>query len=224
MTYYHFLNCVVLAFGPSIIVYNVILNEYNFIKVSIFAGLAFLAAQLSELIVEGTLITAPEVETQFDIVRVVLRAMISSLDFLFIFLVLRKHTRYLDMITVGLAWSLTESVATRLFPLWMGARGLEFSYSHLKVAVEANFYLVIYLAVSTLIFLLMKKKGQTTLIRLALAFFLALKPTLNWIHFQDPESYALELAAQGLWAFVLAAFAWTSYKAAPNADETAKRK
>lgn len=40
-------------------------------------------------------------------------------------------------------WAAAESLATRLAPLWIGARTLEFDWIYTQMGIEANFNLVI---------------------------------------------------------------------------------
>jgi len=183
MTYYHFFNCVLLAFAPGFIAYKAILSEYSCFQVCIFSGIAYLVAQLTELIVEGTIMTTPEVPS-FDIIRALIRAVISGLDFVAMWFVLRKHLRYPDVVGVGLGWSLMESLALRLIPLWMGARGQEFSYSYLLTALDANIFLLFHVGVASLLYIHMRKKtnpGILVFVKVGLLFSLGLRPMLGFL-------------------------------------------
>jgi hypothetical protein len=48
----------------------------------------------------------------------------------------------LKILAIGLGWSTAEAVTLRLVPLWIGARSLEFSWSNIQTAFEANLNLV----------------------------------------------------------------------------------
>jgi len=39
-------------------------------------------------------------------------------------------------------WGTAEVISTKLVPLWVGARGVEFQWSHLQVALDSNLNLV----------------------------------------------------------------------------------
>jgi len=197
MTYYHFFNCVVLAFAPSLIVYKAILSEGSCLQVSIFSGIAYLVAQLAELIVEGTIMNTTEVPS-FNLIRVLVRAVISGLDFVAMWFILRKHLRYPDMIGVGVGWSVMESLAMRLIPLWMGARGQEFSFQYLLTAIDANIFLLFHVAVATLLFVHMRKNTNPQILvfaKTALVFSLALQPILMYLEHHSGLKYVGMISA-----------------------------
>ena len=48
----------------------------------------------------------------------------------------------IKMLTIGVGWSMTDIIFTRLVPLFFGARGLQFSWSYVLMSLEANVLLV----------------------------------------------------------------------------------
>lgn len=42
----------------------------------------------------------------------------------------------------GLGWAAADVLATRLYPLWTGARGIEFDWKYVQMSVESNVNLV----------------------------------------------------------------------------------
>jgi len=95
----------------------------------------------------------------------------------------------LSNIAVGLGWALTDSVVTKLIPLWLGAKGQEFSYEYLQTALDSNVLLVFYIAVATLVSLPRKNSSSPNsnssqilpLVQAGLLFYLALRPVLNYL-------------------------------------------
>jgi len=49
-------------------------------------------------------------------------------------------------LAIALVWTITESVVQRLLPLWFGSRLVEFSWSNIQLALEANIQLLINIA------------------------------------------------------------------------------
>ncbi len=48
----------------------------------------------------------------------------------------------LRILAIGLGWAVTDSLLQYAAPLWIGARGLEFSWQYLEMGVHANIDLV----------------------------------------------------------------------------------
>ncbi len=42
----------------------------------------------------------------------------------------------------GLGWAAADVLSTRLYPLWIGARGIEFDWKYIQMSVESNVNLV----------------------------------------------------------------------------------
>ncbi|KAK8956938.1 hypothetical protein KSP39_PZI000193 [Platanthera zijinensis] len=61
---------------------------------------------------------------------------------------------------VGLGWAFADSVLYRLAPLWMGARGLEFTWEYVFQGLEANANLVLNLSLSALVSLMWLRKNK----------------------------------------------------------------
>ena len=46
------------------------------------------------------------------------------------------------VVIVFLGWATAELVMTRLLPLWVGARGVEFNWKYIQMSFDANVSLV----------------------------------------------------------------------------------
>ena len=46
------------------------------------------------------------------------------------------------VVIVFLGWATAELVMTRLLPLWVGARGVEFDWKYIQMSFDANVSLV----------------------------------------------------------------------------------
>ena len=58
--------------------------------------------------------------------------------YLFIYLFIHSFT----FVVVALGWATAELIMTRLVPLWVGARGVEFDWKYIQMSFDANVSLV----------------------------------------------------------------------------------
>ncbi|KAK6131156.1 hypothetical protein DH2020_035101 [Rehmannia glutinosa] len=116
---------------------------------------------------------------------------------------------------VGLGWAFADSVLHRLAPLWMGARGLEFTWDYILQGLEANSNLVLSISLASLGSLMwLRKNKPKALIPIiyACAGILATMPSitsylrqgLGW-HF--PKVVGVELFT----SLVMALVSWQLY-------------
>eukprot|EP01102_Stenamoeba_stenopodia_P017478 TRINITY_DN6266_c0_g1_i1.p1 TRINITY_DN6266_c0_g1~~TRINITY_DN6266_c0_g1_i1.p1 ORF type:complete len:228 (-),score=40.37 TRINITY_DN6266_c0_g1_i1:56-739(-) len=156
MTYIHFINCVVLAFAPSFIVYKATkLSEFGSLTKCLWAGLAYTATQLVKFIFFATFVPSGD-GSSFDLVQELIKGLAGLGDLLGIHLVLgvvSGATGDLRILSVGLGWATTESILMRLAQLWIGARSLEFTWSFIQMSLEANINLLLYIALTALVWL-----------------------------------------------------------------------
>ncbi|KAG6425210.1 hypothetical protein SASPL_115636 [Salvia splendens] len=61
---------------------------------------------------------------------------------------------------VGLGWAFADSVLHRLAPLWVGARGLEFTWDYMLQGLEANANLVLSISLAALGSLMWLRKNK----------------------------------------------------------------
>ncbi|ELR18256.1 uncharacterized protein ACA1_370090 [Acanthamoeba castellanii str. Neff] len=164
MTFLHFANCALLAFGPSFIFYKAgKLSEYNAFFPVAYAALIYVATQAIKLLLFATLVPASE-EGQFEILHEVLKALVNAGDVVGIYFALNQKTvgGEARVLSVGLGWAVAESILMRLAPLWIGARQLEFSWEYIQMSIEANFSLLRLIALTTLVWLYTHSRKEHT--------------------------------------------------------------
>ncbi|KAK6130910.1 hypothetical protein DH2020_035346 [Rehmannia glutinosa] len=212
MTMFHFLNCAILTFGPHAVYYSatplsIILTSFlqqirlvclaTFLKVSesdSFDPYQVLFVQSLSGIVES-----------FDWVR-----RCCGLYFALTQLTHRNISQNHKFQAVGLGWAFADSVLHRLAPLWVGARGLEFTWDFVLQGLEANANLVLCLSLAALGSLIwLRKNKPKTLIPIiyACAGIVATMPSitsylkrgLGW-HF--PKVVGFELFTSLVMAFI----------------------
>ncbi|XP_061961929.1 uncharacterized protein LOC133682557 isoform X2 [Populus nigra] len=195
MTLFHFFNCAILTFGPHAVYYSATpLSEYDTLGTSIKAALVYLGTAL---------------------VKELLKALIGFIDVAGLYFALtqlthRNISQNHKFQAVGLGWAFADSVLHRLAPLWVGARGLEFTWDFILQGLEANANLVLSISLAALGSLMwLRKNKPKTLIPIiyACAGIVATMPSitsylrggLGW-HF--PKVVGFELFTSLVMAFI----------------------
>ncbi|KAL3840356.1 hypothetical protein ACJIZ3_024947 [Penstemon smallii] len=217
MTIFHFFNCAILTFGPHAVYYSATpLSEYDTIGTSIKAAVVYLVTSLVKLVCLATFLKVSESES-FDPYQELLKALIGFIDVAGLYFALTQLTHRnisqnhkFQAVGLGKCWAFADAVLHRLAPLWVGARGLEFTWEYVLQGLEANANLVLSISLAALgsLMWLRKNKPQTLIpIIYLFAGFVATMPSitsylrlsLGW-HF--PEIVAFKLFASLGTAFI----------------------
>jgi len=156
-------NCAALALAPSYIVYSSSkLSEFRVLFLCLWAGVAYVATQALKMIVLATFVPTSPAET-FDLIReIIVKLPLSALDIAGIYLVLQTaggHSGEIRILAVGVGWASAETVVVRIVPFWVGqARNLEFDWTYLLSAVEANLNLLLYTAFVAVVWVWSRKR------------------------------------------------------------------
>eukprot|EP01090_Pellita_catalonica_P016064 TRINITY_DN4507_c0_g1_i1.p1 TRINITY_DN4507_c0_g1~~TRINITY_DN4507_c0_g1_i1.p1 ORF type:complete len:257 (-),score=15.43 TRINITY_DN4507_c0_g1_i1:14-784(-) len=163
MTYFHFVNCVAFTFAPSFVVYKTRLSDFGALWILFYAILAYVVAQGGKLILIATLMPTTD-ETGFHLTQELLKGVIAAGDIFCIYKVLNLRSLgalgYVRILGVGLGWATAESILLRLAPMWIGARKTEFSWDFLKMGLEANINMLMYLGFTALVWLWSREQGR----------------------------------------------------------------
>lgn len=165
MTLFHFGNCLALSVGPYFILYkNSGLSEYQSIWKLAKAGLAYFLTQLCKMLVLATFFPTTEIssEHQVDIVGEFMKSTMDLSDLLGLHLLMSQipgRGEY-KVLVAGLGWASAEFLTTKLIPLWVGARAIEFNWKYTQLSFDSNISLVLYMAISSLIWLFSRKDLQ----------------------------------------------------------------
>eukprot|EP00906_Rhabdomonas_costata_P016882 RCo024253 len=163
MTLLHFVNCALLTFGPPWVIYSSKLAELNVWKNVLFVSITQLVALLGKMILLATFtISSGSLESgSVDWIQEVSKTVVNAVDVFAVYLLMDSRLlsgeKEAKILTVALGWCVSDSIVTRLLPLWIGARDLEFSWRYLQMAVEANLTLVVTFAFVTAVEALKKQ-------------------------------------------------------------------
>ncbi|AAD46021.1 putative transmembrane protein [Arabidopsis thaliana] len=215
MTLFHFFNCAILTFGPHAVYYSATpLSEYDTLGTSVKAAVVYLATALVKLVCLATFLQVSETEV-FDPYQEALKAMIGFIDVAGLYYALaqlthRNISQNHKFQAVGLGWAFADSVLHRLAPLWVGARGLEFTWDYVLQGLEANANLVFTISLAALGSLMwLRKNKPKSLIPIiyTCAVIIATMPSItsylkrvNGWHF--PKIVGFELATSLVMAFI----------------------
>jgi len=156
MTLFHFANCAALAFAPYFISYKYSgLSEYCSIWKCGQAAIVYLLTQLGKLLLLATFFPTSD-KDGFDMVPELMKSSADVLDLIGLHVLIsyglagRGEVRFL---AAGLGWAASDAVASRLIPLWVGARAPGFHWRHMQMALDSNLQLFIIVSVAALVWL-----------------------------------------------------------------------
>ncbi|XP_018006555.1 transmembrane protein 147 [Hyalella azteca] len=157
MTFYHLGNCLFLAYGPYFLTYKYFeLSEYGAFWKCVQVGGMYLLTQLCKMLLLATFFPADlPSPAGISLLTEIFKSTMDFGDLFAISLVLRKISASgpIKVLIAGLGWSTADMVLTRVLPLWVGARGLQFDWKYIIMSLEANVVMVHHLAVTALVYL-----------------------------------------------------------------------
>lgn len=222
MTLFHFFNCAILTFGPHAVYYSATpLSEYDTLGTSVKSALVYLVTALIKLVCLATFLNVPDNDS-FDPYQEMLKASIGFVDFAGLYFALtqlthRNISQNHKFQAVGLGWAFADAVLHRLLPLWVGARGLEFTWDYILQGLEANANLVLSISLAALGSLMwLRKNKPKTLIPViyACAAIVMTMPSITSYLRQSlgwdlPKAVGFELSSSLTMAFI----SWQLYAA-----------
>eukprot|EP00029_Vermamoeba_vermiformis_P001372 TRINITY_DN11547_c0_g1_i1.p1 TRINITY_DN11547_c0_g1~~TRINITY_DN11547_c0_g1_i1.p1 ORF type:complete len:219 (+),score=58.71 TRINITY_DN11547_c0_g1_i1:56-712(+) len=181
MTYYHFLNCVAVAFLPYFVTYKAShLSEYGAIRAVLIGVFGYLITQMIQLVIQSSIISTES--AVFNLTQEALKFLIGLVSVsgmaMSLTRVKDKETRVLG---VGLGWGLGECIARRVVPLYLMASGYDWSVQHLLVALDSLPVLLLSLALAALVTLSNRRLVQVTPVRVGLALVLLTGPLFSYL-------------------------------------------
>ncbi|XP_028401421.1 transmembrane protein 147-like [Dendronephthya gigantea] len=157
MTLFHFGNCVALAYFPYFILYKCSgLSEYSAFWRCVQAACTYLVTQLCKMLVLATFFpTSESTADSLDVFAEFLKSTVDVADLFGLYLTMSKipGKGELKVLVAGLGWATAELVMTKLLPLWVGARGVEFDWKYMQMSFDANIALIHHIATATLVWL-----------------------------------------------------------------------
>lgn len=167
MTFFHFGNCVALAYVPYVIAYKCSgLAEYSAFWKCVQAGVTYMLTQLCKMLILATFFPASEAPAgSFDVVGEFLKSTVDLADLIGIYFIMSQIAGkgHLKVMIAGMGWATAELIATRFLPLWVGARGVEFDWKYIQMSFDSNISLVQHITTATLVWLYSRNDLQKSL-------------------------------------------------------------
>ncbi|RWS10836.1 membrane protein-like protein [Dinothrombium tinctorium] len=165
MTFYYFVNCVLLTFGPLFFVYKFTsLSEYGSIWRCGIALFGYIVTQICKLLIIATLM-APALIWGYLV------------DVIGIYWVLIKQQKaslsQVKILGVAVGWSFGESLLTRFVDYYVNARSMQFDWKHMLTAIDANLALIQNICICCLLWL-WSRGGQKLPVAIVILYFIAL--------------------------------------------------
>ena len=142
------MNCFALTYGPIYSVYSGSgISDYSSGKLIGKSFLYYFAYALTKMILYATVIPIypSSTDDNFNITQESFRALVNSVEIIFIFYLLKtKNTTFtndqvgLKVVTISIGWCLADSLCTYLFYFLMNATGEEFTWEYIQAAIESN--------------------------------------------------------------------------------------
>jgi len=154
MTMLHFANCTALTYVPLWIVYKCSgLGDGDGFRAMMRAAACFLGSQMVMMILLASFI--PDMDNKSrDLTQELMKIVIAMIEIVAMSLTYQfamRGERTEKVLALGLGWATAESALMRFFPLWFGARQIEFEWTWIAMAVEANLSIAVYIAFARLI-------------------------------------------------------------------------
>jgi len=184
---YPFLNCMVLAYAPFVIIYrSTKLMEESALKACGFGALGYAATQVAKMYSMATLIAwsvdssdgsgeatnsssssiTSSIDTThiapiflFNATQELMKSVLNIVEVIGIQITLTytpslsKYATHTRITAIALGWSCAQSVALYLIPIWIGARGMEFSWKYIEMGVSSNINIAEVMALVTVVWL-----------------------------------------------------------------------
>eukprot|EP01016_Furgasonia_blochmanni_P052608 TRINITY_DN840_c0_g1_i1.p2 TRINITY_DN840_c0_g1~~TRINITY_DN840_c0_g1_i1.p2 ORF type:complete len:230 (-),score=78.47 TRINITY_DN840_c0_g1_i1:262-951(-) len=222
MAYSHFINCLLLTYGPYFIIYKAAnLSEHGAFKVSSFSGLAFLITAAVKMTILATIMSSSVENPDFHWFNELNKNSFNIIDIVGIYLLLKSKWSVLDnsslrIVAVAVGWHFVEALCTNFFYLLLNATGEEFSWKYLSKSLLNNFELFETICIVALVLqmrkYLNKGEGLASGKVIILLFFIVLRsvllPTvLSYITQTSTEDInTLVMGLKGGYTFLLVAF------------------
>ncbi|KAH7640395.1 BOS complex subunit TMEM147 [Dermatophagoides farinae] len=174
MTFYHFVNCLLLTFGPPVILYRFsVISEYGTLMRVLTGALSYILTQMSKMLIIAGLVNLTEFwEHLIDCIGLYYSMVHYQ----------KASVASVKILSTALGWTVTESIFTRLVNFYINARSLQFDWHHLIDACGANIDLVQNICLCSLLWYWNRKSNKLYL-AMIIGYILAISFTeFNIIH------------------------------------------
>lgn len=155
MTFFHFINCLGLACTPYFITYKYAgLAEYSAFWKFIQTGFLYLFVQFCKMLILATFFPALD-DSKFDVLVEFMKTTVDLGDLIGLYIAMTRIAGKCEIkyLIAGVGWASAELIMTKFFPLWTGARGVEFDWKYIQMSLDANISLAQHISTALLVYL-----------------------------------------------------------------------
>lgn len=138
MTFFYFVNCCALTYGPYIMLYKKsILSEYQPYRRCMSIAVIYLMTTMIRMFLLGTLVPLVSLDSA---ARDIFQSLVNIIDLFGIYHAINQTVGKpeIKILSVLVGWGLSESILSTLLVYWNGARQYEFSWEYFNLSVEQN--------------------------------------------------------------------------------------
>jgi len=153
MTFFYFVNCCALSYGPYFLLYKKsVLSEYQPYRRCLSIAFIYLMTTIVRMFLLGTLVPLVSLDSA---ARDIFESLVNIINLFGIHYAINQTVGKptIKILSVLVGWGLAESVLSTLLVYWTGARQYEFSWEFFNISMEQNINLVQLAATTTLVWL-----------------------------------------------------------------------
>ncbi|KAL3085240.1 hypothetical protein niasHS_010309 [Heterodera schachtii] len=156
MSFFHFCNCLVLAYSPHFIVFRYSsLSEYTNIWKCGQAAIVYLITQFVKMLTLATFFPIAE-NGEYSFTYEMMKSAVDIIDVMglhFAIAYFLSGKGEVRMLTAGLGWTAAHSLLTYFVVFFVGARATGFSWRFIQTAFKANLDLIFHLSLASLVWI-----------------------------------------------------------------------
>jgi len=142
----HFLNCAALAYVPHVLAYrfSALAEDTSAFKKCATAGFIHLITETIKIFLVASIFpNGLDEVVGYDLLQSIAKAIFDVGDLVGLYIAMTQFVKGEHrVLAVAVGWSMSQALLSFFFPLLFGARGAEFHWKYLQMAIQANIYLV----------------------------------------------------------------------------------
>ena len=110
--------------------------------------------QFCKMLILATFFPAVD-DSKFDVIVEFLKITVDIGDLVGLYLAMTKIAGKCEIkyLVAGVGWASAELIMTKFFPLWTGARGVEFDWKYVQMSLDSNIALGQHISTALLVYL-----------------------------------------------------------------------
>ena len=177
-------------------------------------AVGYLITQFLKLIMLATFI--PEGATEIGFLNEFLKALIGGCEIMGFYWLIQsqKSSKDTKILSISIGWATMGNIATKLVPLWIGARELDFSWRHTLLSISGNISIINAISLAYIVALWSRKNDLNTsyfyfLIALLITSIIPFFTNILFIYFL-PNQFIIYLL-EAVCALSIGIYTWKTF-------------